>query len=279
MVAGTYETTVDVRAIDPEFRATALARFDRTCPISSKTPDAAREPMTAFPVALDDVEREMFNRLGGLRNYWEEWNGGLFPAIVLTSNENKPKDWFMKRAKMVHFKLMFPTVTEAWLDTREIIETENDLFKWFSHRFLQEPIEITELKDTQSNRDDILAPVRRTFHELYEYANERSPDYFPKRPAEWEYDVGRDRWQDGYENGYFELVRRNRQIVASFDETFASYEIDNRFKQNFPQHIRATRSGSDIWITSDIEFEDWFEREVKESNRDLLSRFRSQMGI
>ncbi|SDR06309.1 HNH endonuclease signature motif containing protein [Natronobacterium texcoconense] len=34
MTAGTYETAVEARAIDPEFRATALARFDRTCPIS-----------------------------------------------------------------------------------------------------------------------------------------------------------------------------------------------------------------------------------------------------
>ncbi|WP_265112048.1 HNH endonuclease [Halosolutus halophilus] len=34
MTAGTYKSTVNARAIDPEFRATALARFDHTCPIS-----------------------------------------------------------------------------------------------------------------------------------------------------------------------------------------------------------------------------------------------------
>jgi putative restriction endonuclease len=32
--AGTYETTVHARAVDPEFRATVLSRHDRTCPIS-----------------------------------------------------------------------------------------------------------------------------------------------------------------------------------------------------------------------------------------------------
>jgi len=32
--AGTYETTVETRSIDPEFRATTLSRFDRTCPVS-----------------------------------------------------------------------------------------------------------------------------------------------------------------------------------------------------------------------------------------------------
>jgi putative restriction endonuclease len=34
MRAGTYETTVHARSVDPEFRATVLSRHDRTCPIS-----------------------------------------------------------------------------------------------------------------------------------------------------------------------------------------------------------------------------------------------------
>lgn len=32
--AGTYETTVHARAVDPEFRATVLSRYDQTCPLS-----------------------------------------------------------------------------------------------------------------------------------------------------------------------------------------------------------------------------------------------------
>jgi putative restriction endonuclease len=32
--AGTYEKTVHVRSVDPEFRATVLSRHDRTCPVS-----------------------------------------------------------------------------------------------------------------------------------------------------------------------------------------------------------------------------------------------------
>ena len=32
--AGTYETTVHARSVDPEFRATVLSRHDRKCPIS-----------------------------------------------------------------------------------------------------------------------------------------------------------------------------------------------------------------------------------------------------
>lgn len=35
MSAGAYETTVHVRTVDPEFRATVLYRHDQTCPVSS----------------------------------------------------------------------------------------------------------------------------------------------------------------------------------------------------------------------------------------------------
>ena len=34
MTAGTYEATVHTRSVDPEFRATVLSRYDRTCPVS-----------------------------------------------------------------------------------------------------------------------------------------------------------------------------------------------------------------------------------------------------
>jgi len=34
MTAGTYETIAHARAVDPEFRATVLSRYDQTCPVS-----------------------------------------------------------------------------------------------------------------------------------------------------------------------------------------------------------------------------------------------------
>jgi len=34
MTAGTYETTVSARSVDPEFRATVLNRYESTCPVS-----------------------------------------------------------------------------------------------------------------------------------------------------------------------------------------------------------------------------------------------------
>jgi putative restriction endonuclease len=34
LTAGTYETTTHARAVDPEFRATVIARYDQVCPVS-----------------------------------------------------------------------------------------------------------------------------------------------------------------------------------------------------------------------------------------------------
>lgn len=225
--------------------------------IGAGLPDAAREPQSSFPVVLDDVERQKFDSLGGLRNYWDEWQNNRFPTFVLTSNENKPKDWFMNRAKMVHFKMMFEGTSEARLRAREIIEKENPLFKWFAHRFLATPFDVTDLRDEDSSRDDLLAPVREVFLELFNESTHDVPDYFPQRPAEWEYDIGRDRWLEAYESDYFTLSTQRGRIVASFDETFSSYEIDDTYLRNLPQHIRAKRQRKEIYITSTSEFETW----------------------
>jgi len=34
VTAGTYETTVHARVVDPEFRATVISQHDETCPVS-----------------------------------------------------------------------------------------------------------------------------------------------------------------------------------------------------------------------------------------------------
>lgn len=225
--------------------------------VGAKLPDAAREPQSSFPVVLDDVERQKFDSLGGLRNYWDEWENNRFPTFVLTSNENKPNDWFMNRAKMVHFKMMFEGTSEARLRAREIIEKNNPLFKWFAHRFLTKPFDVTDLRDEHSSRDDLLAPVREVLLDLFIESSHDVPDYFPRRPAEWEYDIGRKRWLEANKNDYFTLSTQQGRIVVSFDEAFSTYEIDNTYVQNLPQHIRAKRERKDIYITSTDEFKTW----------------------
>lgn len=35
MTADVYETTVQARTVDPEFRVTVLSRYDQTCPVST----------------------------------------------------------------------------------------------------------------------------------------------------------------------------------------------------------------------------------------------------
>ncbi|ESS11807.1 MAG: phospholipase D, partial [uncultured archaeon A07HR60] len=167
--------------------------------VGSKLPDTAREPQSSFPVVVDDIERKKFNSLGGLRNYWDEWDNNLFPTFVMTSNDNKPNEWFMNRSKMLHFKLMFEGTSEARLRVREIIEKENPLFKWIARRLLEHPIDVTDLQDETTPRDDLLAPVRDVVLELFNESSHEVPNYFPEKPAEWEHDVGHQRWIEAYE--------------------------------------------------------------------------------
>jgi putative restriction endonuclease len=67
MEAGTYETTVQARTVDPEFRATVLGRHDATCPVSrvdhpqlldvahvlpwSEYPDHRADPTNVIPLS------------------------------------------------------------------------------------------------------------------------------------------------------------------------------------------------------------------------------------
>ncbi|WP_157525818.1 hypothetical protein [Halorientalis sp. IM1011] len=242
--------------------------------VGSRTPNKVREPVTAFPVAFDDVERQTFGRLGRLRNYWDNWNGKPYPAIIITSNENKPNEWFLQRAKMLHFKLMFTGRSTARMRMREIVEADNPFYKWFTHQYLRRDIEMADLVDEETDRDDILAVVRDTVMDLYEYADRSLPAYFPEQPAEWEHDVGRQRWHEAIDNEYLVFQRRNDRLVALFDDDIASYEIDNAYLRNLPRHIRARRTHNEIWITSVDAFERWLQRDVDEAGG-FLDRLRT----
>ncbi|WP_340102180.1 phospholipase D family protein [Salinibaculum salinum] len=230
--------------------------------VGSRTPNTIREPVTAFPVAFDDLERQLFDRLGRLRNYWDSWDGKLFPAVIITSNENKPKKWFLQRSKMLHFKLMFSGQSQARMQMREIVEEKNPIYKWFTHLYLQREFQMSDLVDDETGRDDILAIVRKTVKDLYEFADRSLPPYFPERPAEWEHDVGRQRWLEAIERNYVRIKRRNDRFVATFDSDITPYEINNSYLHNLPKHIRARRAHNDVWITSDEAFEQWLQREI-----------------
>jgi len=61
--AGTYETTVQARAVDPEFRATVLARYDRTCPMSGVDHPGLLD--VAHVLSWSDLlQRTILNRAG-----------------------------------------------------------------------------------------------------------------------------------------------------------------------------------------------------------------------
>lgn len=245
--------------------------------IGKRTIDAARRPMTAFPFVIDDIERKRIHRLDVLRNYWAGWQGDSFPALVFTSNDNKPPDWFMERAKMVQFKLKFTGIMESQLEMGRLLREDNRLFRWFSRLYLDQEIDFREFKDEWGERDDMLAPARTAMMDLYDAAGRDLPVYFPRRPAEWVHDIGRERWQHGYENQHFVFERNDGTIVASFTDDFEGYEIDTHYLQNLPRHVRAQRVGRAIHVKSPEAFERWFGTPVETKSR-MLSRLRSRLS-
>ncbi|WP_246984003.1 HNH endonuclease [Halorientalis marina] len=95
--ARTYETTVQARAVDPEFRATVLGRHDATCPVSgvdhpqllavahvlpwSEYPDCRADPANVLP--LGKTHHAAFDR--GLFTIDEEFHLRVSPAFETES--------------------------------------------------------------------------------------------------------------------------------------------------------------------------------------------------
>ncbi|WP_229504817.1 HNH endonuclease [Natrinema versiforme] len=79
MTVGTYETTVEARAIDPEFRATALARFDRTCPISGVDHPGLLDIAHVLPWSdYPEYRADLSNVLSLSKTYHAAFDQGLF---------------------------------------------------------------------------------------------------------------------------------------------------------------------------------------------------------
>jgi putative restriction endonuclease len=97
MDADTYETTVQARAVDPEFRRTVLGRHDATCPVSgvdhpalldvahvlpwSEYPDHRADPTNVLP--LGKTHHAAFDR--GLFTIDEEFHLRVSPAFETES--------------------------------------------------------------------------------------------------------------------------------------------------------------------------------------------------
>lgn len=214
-----------------------------------------KRTMTSFPFIIDDIEKTQLHSFAKvLRDYWSNWQNDLiFPNLVFTSNDRKPNDWFLKRAKKLNFELMFEGTNESQLKALQITKKSNLVFNWLSQLHL----EIINSKGIDVTEDDYLYIVRKIYMDLYNYADLEVPVYFPKEPAEKLHDPGLKKWEQAFSDEilFFEKVNEN-QLNVSFDKNMEYWDI-REYKKALPNKVRAEQEGAMIRITNPKNFYQW----------------------
>ncbi|WP_256392857.1 phospholipase D-like domain-containing protein [Natronoarchaeum rubrum] len=233
---------------------------------------------TVFPYVVSDISKQKIERIDTLRNFWQDsWhpsNNVSYPTIIFTSNDSRPNDWFRNRTKMLHFDVAFPSnpedegFYEAQEDLNAIIDARNPIFSYVSRRILGDVM----YTDAGGTVDD----VRRTFLDFYEQSGRELPGYFPKEPANREYNIGKRKWRQARERGDVTFERRDDHLIADFD--LEPHELYS-FRKTLPTKMRPEKSGRKIIIKNPDDFDDWLDsRKSKKdsSNRGFLSRLLGQ---
>ena len=134
-MASTYETTVQARSVDPEFRATILERYDATCPVSgvdcpalldvahilswSEYPDYRADPANVLP--LSKTHHAAFDH--GLFTIDQEYQLQVNPEFT-TGSEILRKTIVDKDEKAVSFSDQKPNA--------EYLSRYNEGLNWFT---------------------------------------------------------------------------------------------------------------------------------------------------
>lgn len=211
--------------------------------------DALRRASTVYPAILSDVQKDRIRAAGNLRNYWENKTPDIdVPAIVLISNDSRPKDWFLERSKTLNFDCRFPTTIEGEIRVKELREEPNPLFEWVAQRYFDLHIE---------PRDDVLQPMRRILLDLYEEAGRDIPAFFPEEPAEVSHSIDRLQLKETHDLGGFERYREDGSLVLEFSDQTDGWEIHNTSKL-LPEDCRFDKQGQKIVIKNPSVFEDWW---------------------
>lgn len=228
---------------------------------------------TVCPYVVSDISKQKIERINTLRNFWQEsWhpsNDIAYPTIIFTSNDSRPKDWFRNRAKMLHFDVAFPSNPEdegfykAQKDLNNILEVHNPIFSYVSRCILRD--------EMYAGSNGTVGDVRQIFLDFYDQIGRGPPSYFPQKPANQEYNIGKRRWQQAYKRGDVTFERREDQLIAEFD--LEPHELYS-YRKTLPTKMRPEKSGRTIIIKNPDDF-DWIDVEDSaepESKGGLLSR-------
>ena len=218
---------------------------------------ALREIDTAFPLVVSDVTKQKVET-DPLRNFWEPWTPEhefSYPAIIFTSNDSRPEEWFRNRSKMLFFDVVFPSkpadegFNEAQDDLEDILSVRNPIFHYVSREMLTR----RPYADPSGTIDD----VRAIILDFYESAGRDLPTYFPHEPAEQQYDFGRRQWRSIYRRGDVTYSHRaeDGHMIAEFD--LDGWEVF-QYEKILPKQTRSEKQGNKIVLKEPDFFIDWF---------------------
>lgn len=234
--------------------------------LTTTTLRSVRRVDSVFPVVFDDINPSDIDTEAYLNFRQKHWTGDAdFPALAFISNDNLPRSRIQHRAKTLYLDIQFQQTHKTAEYASNLTERSNPLFTWFAHEFRDRDIVIRE------EDDDTLAEARNVFADLYELAGRERPDYFPNRPAEEEYDLGKYLWQDAVDGDLVDFQRRNGKLVAEFDESLGVYSSVREYARCLPNEARASNDGHQVIIKEEAAVEDWFPFSVGASDG-LLAR-------
>lgn len=223
-----------------------------------------RRTNTCFPAVIDDIGKNKVSRFTPLRNYWKSWSGGRYPVAVFTSNDERPKEWFRDRAKIIRFNVRFESTMKGESMVKDIMNVPNPVFEWFSYLYLSSKIEL---------EDDPLAKSRRTFKKLYDLAERPLPNYFPDGPAEEKYDIGREKWIRAKKKGIFTEKESDGNLILKFNDDMERFDVSPYYR-DLPGRTRAKQEGNRIEIRNPKEYHDWLGEPGAERSG-ILNKFKS----
>jgi hypothetical protein len=219
---------------------------------------ALRDLDTVFPYVVSDIAKQKIERVDTLRNFWQDsWhpsNDISYPTLIFTSNDSRPNDWFRNRAKMLHFDVAFPSnpedegFYEAQEDLNEILDATNPIFAYVSRRILEDEMYL----DAGGTVDD----VRRIFLDFYDRLDRERPKYFPERPANRRYNIGKRKWRQAFYRDDVTFERRENHLIADFD--LEPHELYS-YRKTLPTKMRPEKSGRNIIVKNPDDFEEWLE--------------------
>ena len=228
-----------------------------------------------FPVIVDDISdnkwgKSYMDQIG--RSYWDNWwsNSRHHSQMIVTSNRRVPQGQLKGRIKEVVMDARFEDKTENIKHVSDILNGENEIFKYFSKRYL----EIIETDPGYFNHLDCMHVARRVLSDLYEMAGIIKPNFFPNLPIEDVMDNNALAWLTLFNEGDAQWTKSPQ---GELKITFTNEEDKNevrRYMDLIPEGLGPKRSGTMIRIPSPAEFAAWLNQskssfEVRRISRNL----------